>query len=226
MSAKKMTKKQICDAAVGMYLDNPSRFSLSAVANQLEIPRSQIYQNFPTKNAVLRFFYQDCFEQYLKQTDEMEDYQDFSLEEKLSHMVYTHFELFQREKEFVEDTFKDLIAKASAKSKFQQMLEDRIDLLLSQSHGDASLLQGPYLSQFIVKELFYLFRFWLQDESDEAEQTMELTDKLISFASEVLGSQIFSKGIDLGRTLWDQDLIRFKPQSLNILARALMQRYS
>ena len=226
MSAKKMTKKQICDAAVGMYLDNPSRFSLSAVANQLEISRSQIYQNFPTRNAVLRFFYQDCFEQYLKQTDEMEDYQDFTLEEKLSHMVYTHFELFQREKEFVEDTFKDLIAKASAKSKFQQMLEDRIDLLLSQSHGDASLLQGPYLSQFIVKELFYLFRFWLQDESDEAEQTMELTDKLISFASEVLGSQIFSKGIDLGRTLWDQDLIRFKPQSLNILARALMQRYS
>ena len=109
---------------------------------------------------------------------------------------------------------------------FQQILEDLIDLLLSQSHGDVSLLQGPYLSQFIVKELFYLFRFWLQDESDEAEQTMELTDKLISFASEVLGSQIFSKGIDLGRTLWDQDLIRFKPQGLNILARALMQRYS
>ena len=40
------------------------------------------------------------------------------------------------------------------------------------------------------------------------------------------GSQIFSKGIDLGRTLWDQDLIRFKPQGLNILAKALMQRYS
>ena len=75
----------------------------------------------------------------MKQTDELEDYQDFSLEEKFSHMVYTHFELFQHEKEFVEDTFKDLIAKASAKSKFQQMLEDRIDLLLSQSHGDASL---------------------------------------------------------------------------------------
>ena len=95
-----MTKKQICDAAIGMYLDNSSRFSLSAVASQLEISRSQIYQNFPTKNAVLRFFYQDCFEQYMKQTNEMEDYQDFTLEEKLSHMVYTHFELFQHEKEF------------------------------------------------------------------------------------------------------------------------------
>ena len=65
MSVKKITKKQTCDAAIGMYLDNPSRFSLSAVANQLEIPRSQIYQYFPTKNTVLRFFYQDCFEQYL-----------------------------------------------------------------------------------------------------------------------------------------------------------------
>ncbi|MCH2293723.1 MAG: hypothetical protein MK488_01880 [SAR324 cluster bacterium] len=48
MSAKKITKKQICDAAVEMYLDSPSRFSLSAVASQLEIPRSQIYLNFAT----------------------------------------------------------------------------------------------------------------------------------------------------------------------------------
>ena len=73
MSAKKITKKQICDAAVEMYLDNPSSFSLSAVASRVEIPRSDIYQIFPTKNSVLRFFYQDCFEQYLKQTDELKD---------------------------------------------------------------------------------------------------------------------------------------------------------
>ena len=78
-----MTKKQICDAAVEMYLDNPSSFSLSAVASRLEIPRFQIYQNFPTKNSVLRFFYQDCFEQYLKQTDELKDYQEFTFEKKI-----------------------------------------------------------------------------------------------------------------------------------------------
>ena len=38
----------------------------------------------------------------------MEDYKDFTLEEKLSHMVYTHLELFQHEKEFVED--KDFVS--------------------------------------------------------------------------------------------------------------------
>lgn len=56
MSVKKMTKKQICDASVGMYLDNPSRFSLSAVANQLEIPRSQYIKIFLQKMRFSGFF--------------------------------------------------------------------------------------------------------------------------------------------------------------------------
>jgi hypothetical protein len=70
----------------------------------------------------------------LKQTDELKDYQDFTLEEKLSHLVYTHFELFQREKEFVEDTFKDLIAKASSKSKFQQSSTGNLPFRWSACH--------------------------------------------------------------------------------------------
>ena len=59
MSAKNMTKNKSamlqleCTWTIHLVL-------VSAVAGQLEIPRSQIYQNFPTKNAVLRFFYQDC----------------------------------------------------------------------------------------------------------------------------------------------------------------------
>ena len=50
------------------------------------------------------------------------------------------------------------IDKASAKSKFQQMLEDRVDLILSQSHGDASLLQGPYHSLIPQEEVPYWSR--------------------------------------------------------------------
>ena len=139
-------------------------------------------------------------------------------------MVYTHFELLQQEKEFVEDTFKDLIANASAKSKFQEMLETRINTFLSESQGDASIVQGPFVSQLFVMELFHLIGFWLQDDSDDAEQTMELTDKKNSFASELLSSQILSRGIDLGRVLWGQNLIRLRSQGLNLLVKALIER--
>ena len=224
MASEKLTKNKICESAVSLYVEDPSLFSITSLAKELSVPRTVVYKIFSTKNAVLRFYYQDCFGHYLKQVEELEDYQEFSLEEKLSHLVYTHFELFQQEKEFVEDTFKDLIANASAKSKFQEMLETRINTFLSESQGDASLVKGAFISQLLVMELIHLMGFWLQDDSDDAEQTMELTDKMISFASELLSSQILSRGIDLGRVLWGQNLIRLPPEGLNLLVKALIGR--
>ena len=226
MAKDEMTKKEICESAISLYLDNKQKLSITSLAKQIDKPRSEIYKSFSNKNSVLRYFYQDCFQQYNDQVEDISDYQDFSLEEKLSHLVYTHFELFQDEKEFVEDTFKDLIVKSSGKSKFQEMLEGRIQKILIESQGDASLIQGTFVSQFLVKELFFLIRFWLQDESENSEQTMVLTDKIISFVSELLGSQVLSKGIDLGKTLWEQDLISFKPQGLNMLAKVFLQKWS
>ena len=58
----------------------------------------------------------------------------------------------------------------------------------------------------------------------KAKELRRITDKMISFASELLSSQILSRGIDLGRVLWGQNLIRLPPQGLNLLVKALIER--
>ena len=224
MKDKNNFKIQILDAALELYSENQMQFSLSNVAKRLKVTRGKIYAQFGTKNSVLLYFYQSCFEKYIKQTNEISDYSQFTIEEKLGHLVYTHIELFQKEKEFVESTFNEIIYKSNGKNNFQKSLEEQIKNILKESEGDASLLPGEYLSTFMVKELFHIFKFWIKDDSEQSEQTIELTDKIIAFVGEILRNQILTKGIDLGRTLLDKDLIRFSSKGLNLFLKSFIHR--
>ncbi|MCH2306654.1 MAG: hypothetical protein MK334_07065, partial [SAR202 cluster bacterium] len=161
-----------------------------------------------------------------KQTDEISEYSNYSLEEKLGHLVYTHIELFQKEKEFVERSFNEIIYKANPKNVFQESLDEQVEKILNDSEGDASILPSKYISMFLVKELFHIFKFWIKDDSDKSEQTIELVDKIIAFIGEILCNQIISKGIDLGRTVWDQNNTRLGTNDLKFLFKSFVTRFA
>ena len=159
MKDKKNIKLKIFEKSLDIYSENPTQFSVRTVAKELNLKREEVYTHFPSKNAILRYFYQLCFEEYLKQTNEIDDYSNYSIEEKLGHLVYTHIELFQKEKEFVESSFNEIIYKANSNNVFQKSLEEQMEKILSDSEGDASFLPTKYLSMFLVKELFHVFKF-------------------------------------------------------------------
>ena len=95
MKDKKDIKLNIFETALEIYSENPTRFSVRTVAKELNLKREEVYTHFPSKNAILRYFYQLCFDEYIKQTDEISEYSNYSLEENLGHLVYTHIDLFQ-----------------------------------------------------------------------------------------------------------------------------------
>ena len=224
MKEKKDIKLKIFETALEIYSENPTKYSVRTVAKQLKLKREEVYAHFSSKNAILRYFYHLCFEEYVRQTNEIDEYSKFSLEEKLAHLVYTHIELFQKEKEFVESSFNEIIYKANPKNVFQKSLEEQVEKILNDSDGDASILPTRYLSMFLVKELFHIFKFWIKDDSEKSEQTIELIDKIIAFVGEILSNQIISKGIDLGRTLWDQNYNRIGPNNLKFLFKSFANR--
>jgi AcrR family transcriptional regulator len=213
-------------AAIDLYVDNPRNFTISQLARSLKCERALIYKHFPNKSALLRGFYQRAFDQYLESCSQTPEYEQFTLEEKLSHLIYTHLELFQEEREFVEETFNALIFQASPKSGFQQHVENRIAEFLQQSEGDVAILGGKNVAEFLTKETFFLIKYWLKDESVSAEQTVELADKLIRFASEALQLQLVSRGLELGRAMLEKNVLRLKPEGLNRVALTFLRRYT
>ena len=115
---------------------------------------------------------------------------------------------------FLDNFFSENGYKANPNNVFQESLEEQVEKILNDSEGDASILPSKYISMFLVKELFHIFKFWIKDDSDKSEQTIELVDKIIAFIGEILCNQIISKGIDLGRTVWDQNNTRLGTNDL------------
>ena len=50
--------------------------------------------------------------------------------------------------------------------------------------------------------------------------------KIIAFIGEILSNQIISKGIDLGRTLWDQNNTRIGTNDLKYLFKSFVNRFA
>ena len=77
MKNKKDIKLKIFETALEIYCENPTQFSVRTVAKELNLKRDEVYTYFPSKNAMLRYFYQLCFEEYTKQTDEIGEYSKY-----------------------------------------------------------------------------------------------------------------------------------------------------
>lgn len=226
MKDKNNIKQKIFETGFSLYLENPMQFSVMNIAKKLKIKREQVYVHFPSKNSILRYFYELCFDEYINQTKEIKGYREFSIEEKLGHLVYTHIELFQKEKEFVENTFNESIFRASGNNVFQKSLENQVEKIISSSEGDGTILSGRYLSMFLVKELFHIFKFWIKDDSENSQETIELVDKMISFLGEILSNQIISKGIELSRSLLELNYTRSGLKGLKNLLNTLINRFA
>jgi hypothetical protein len=74
MKDKKDIKILILETALDLYSENQMQFCLSNVAKRLKVTRGKVYSQFSTKNSVLIYFYQSCFENYLKQINEISEY--------------------------------------------------------------------------------------------------------------------------------------------------------
>jgi len=161
---------------------------------------SEIYTLFPNKRSIIRFYYDTLIFRYRVMIDDIDDFETYTLGEKLSNFIYTTFDMLNEHRNFVEATFQKTVLCTSTKTDFAKETEELFhefaenDPRISMS---SALLPNDLLFCFLRSQYFSLIRFWLKDDSDEKERTIALTDKLTSFFEEVMYSAIIDKGFDL-----------------------------
>ena len=204
-------KQQIVEAAIEVYLEDRPHFSMGRIAAQAQLERADIYRHFPSKKAILKYYYYLCVLRYEAMVDEIEAFADFDLAEKFSNFVYTLFELLGEEREFVEETFEELICRNTGKSQFLRQVEEVFAGFLAQS---GALPIAEKAVPLLAREYLWLVRHWLDDDSQGAEQTLALADKGIAFGAEALESRLLAKGLDLAKFLVNDKLPGFDADGL------------
>ncbi len=200
---------EITYTAVDLYLEQGGEFTLSQIADELDITVSDIFEYFADKKAILEFYYTSVVIRYQLMIEEIDDFQEYTLGEKLSNFIYSSFDIMEEKQEFVEKTYKELVGCRYRKSEYEDEIESLFKSFFARDKGISAssgwLLNNLSYSMLRNKyELLVLY--WIKDESEGKEKTMELTDKLTTFIEEVLYTQIVDKGLDLMKFIFSNTL--------------------
>lgn len=194
------TKIELTEAAIDLYIED--RFTISNLTKKTGKTASEIYSLFPNKKAILKFYYPSLVIRYRAMISEIDDFDTYTISEKLSSFVFTLFDMMGERREFVEDTFEKYEWNCSSKNDFQEEVKSLFREFFT-SDGNIATSAGLFMGNIFYSSLktqyLYLVKFWLEDESDDHERTFALTDKITGFIEELVYTRIVDKGFDLAK---------------------------
>ena len=197
------TKIELCEAAIAIQLAN-GNFRISQLTDATGKSASDIYALFPNKKSILAFYYPSLIIRYKAMIGEIDDFETYSISEKISNFVFTLFDMLDEHHEFVEDTFDALVFQRKSKSSFHTEATQVFKHFFTTDANiavSAGFVMKDYFYEFIAKEYLHIVKFWLNDGSEGKERTFALTDKLTAFVEELVYNKTIDKGFDLAKYL-------------------------
>jgi len=201
MNTEKLNLKiELTEAAIDLYIED--KFTIPNLTSKTGKTASEIYSLFPNKNAILKFYYPSLIVRYQAMISEIDDFDSYSISEKLSNFAFTLFDMMDERREFVEDTFDKYVWTCSSKSEFQKLIKSLFKDFFT-SDGKIATSAGFFMGDLFYSSLkiqfLFLIKFWLDDNSEGRERTFALTDKITGFIEELVYSKIVDKGFDLAK---------------------------
>ena len=204
MTAEQINSKiELTGAAVELYLEHGA-FSMKQLGEKTGKTASQIYALFPNKKSIFNYYYPSLVIRYRAMIEEIDDFGSYTVSEKLSNFIFTLFDMMGEHREFVEDTFNQMVFDKKKGSAFYIETAATFKGFLT-SDGNiavsAGFLMKDYFYEFVAKEYLYIIKYWLNDSSENYERTFALTDKLTGFLEELIYNKTIDKGFDLAKYL-------------------------
>lgn len=193
-------KLEITGVAVDFYIEQEGEFTLNQISKEIDLSVAEIFDYFPNKQAILDFYYTSLVIRYRLMLEEIEDFESYSLSEKLSNFVYASFDMMFEKKAFVEQTFKSRIKYSYEKKEYTKKVEQLITSFFKEDpriSASGSLLMNALFFQLMTQKYLSLVSYWINDDSEGKERTMELTDKATAFIQEIMYNSVADKGFEL-----------------------------
>lgn len=198
-------KFQIADVATDLYIENDGGFLIKEIATEVDIDPAEVFNYFPNKKSILRFYYASLIIRYEIMISEIDDFDSYTISEKLSNIAFASFDMLQEKAPFVEETFESMICNSFTKTDFEKEVERICKMFIENDPRIAmssTFITNSYFYTFLRQQHTGLIRFWLNDTSEDKELSMELTDKLTNILQELLYNAILDKSFDLAKFLF------------------------
>lgn len=185
-----------------------SPHSVFEFTEEIEIEEQEFYAHFSSLQQIQKRFLRTMVDDTLIALDEDENYKDFSAREKLLALYFTLFEHLKLERSYLLHKYnssdpRDLRAFKNDWKEFFLQLNARVESILMEARNEEEVVSRPYLSDHYSKGFYpmfmYIYRVWMNDESDDFETTDAAIEKAVNLAFDLLGKGPLDALLDFGK---------------------------
>ena len=190
-------KIDLAETAVSKWMIHP-KFSLSEVATAQGLTLRELLLLFKSREELLSYYYESRWVLFQTLKDQVPNYDDYTVEEKLSNLFYSLIDLMSPQKDFVRKT-----AHTPLFCGFRKAFQKEIRTIFSGKEVSKStkVAMATPVAEFLWVSFMGVLRYWISDTSTEGENTAALIDKGVAVVAELATNSFGDKVIDLGRFL-------------------------
>ena len=201
---QKKIKSKLLQVAIELISqDGYKKTSMSKIAKKAKIGEATIYNYFPTKEHIL---YEYFVALQLKTKEELlrlEEFSEFSLKEQLQFLLETQLGFLQENRSFILNIYEEIFYKNFNHPELQKgndellsIVDELLDIAVEAGEIE-SLPFNTTLLKLFLDYYFGVIYYWINDESQNFENTTIMMDKSLEVIYSLLQSGLINKLQDL-----------------------------
>lgn len=161
---------------------------------------------FRSVTHIRKQFWVNMFEETLFTLAESEEYESYTVRDKMLAFYYTWLEELKPFREYIKFIFSQKAVYQvfpDDMTVFLKSFENYTDTLIEQGKQTGELakrmLIGNQLKKILKVKLIFVLKFWLRDTSSDSAQTDSAVEKSVHLAFDILGKTAVDTAFDFGK---------------------------
>ncbi len=193
-------RRNIIEAAVDLYIDDPTHLTPEAVCQRAGVDREAFDRHFESVNDAIGAWYPLAVDRVVEQSAGIPELDNLPLQDRLGTFCFMLLDQFEPRLEFVRPTFR--YHAACLNSPFHHRLREalRTELSASDVPGVNYFVLDTDATRFVIAEsIMQMISVWLEDESADRERATALIDRILALLSAIMTNGVPQKMVDLVR---------------------------
>ena len=175
------------------------------LAKFVKTQEDTFYEEYGNINALAGDIWNGFFEDTKSQIEADEQYQSFSVREKLLAFYYTWLENLKKYRSFIslisdgKKMWENKEQFASFKTNFQTYAQDLLNEALETGEAENRNFLNSTYPTLLWADTMYILRFWLKDTSKNFEQTDAAIEKAINLFFDIIGKTFLDSLFDFAK---------------------------
>ena len=198
---KKEIRRDLIQAAVELFSEKGFRkATMREISSRAGYAAATIYNYFPNKEKILYGYFEEKQRELIRSLEDIPDFNEFTLKEKLQVQLETLLDLYLPDREFVQEAYKlifdsplrSLSELRNNKKMFTDAVSEFFDVSIANDEIPEPTFPGFLINLYWDYAGLIIF-YWLKDDSAGFSNTSVLIDLSLDIISAMLKSDILSK---------------------------------